>query len=295
VTNGFLFLAAFVGGALNAVAGGGSFIALPALLFAGAPAVAANATTTLALWPGSVASALAYRREVAVSRRWLVRLGGVSLVGGLLGGLLLVRTSDTSFLRLLPWLMLLAAATFTFGAPLTARLRHGDTEDLIESGLQAEAPLPVGTPHPAPGTSHLAAGTSHPVSGIGHSARRTPRPVPVVPWWVLPLQLVIATYGGYFGGGIGIMMLASLAIAGMTDIHHMNGVKSALAVAINGVALAEFVISGTVLWGPGAVMMAGGIIGGYAGASLARRLRGGSVRVFVIAVAWVMTAYFFIR
>src|SRR5688500_12119392 len=99
-------MAAFVGGALNAVAGGGSFIALPALLLAGVPAVAANATTTMALWPGSMASALAYRREVAKTWPWLVRLGGVSLVGGLLGGLLLVRTSDGSFLRLFPWLML---------------------------------------------------------------------------------------------------------------------------------------------------------------------------------------------
>jgi uncharacterized protein len=273
VTNAVLFLAAFVGGALNAVAGGGSFIALPALLFAGAPAVAANATTTLALWPGSMASAVAYRRELSVTRPWLVRLGGVSLVGGLLGGMLLVRTSDTSFLRLLPWLMLLAAATFTFGAPLVARLRRGDSLDLIESGLQAEAPFPLGPPHLAP---------------------RTPHSAPVVPWWVLPLQLVIATYGGYFGGGIGIMMLALLAIAGMADIHEMNGVKSALAVAINGVALAEFVVSGTVLWGPGVIMMLGGIAGGYVGASMARRLSGGSVRIFVIAVAWAMTAYFFI-
>jgi uncharacterized protein len=273
VTNAVLFLAALVGGALNAVAGGGSFIALPALLFAGAPAVAANATTTLALWPGSVASAVAYRRELSVTRPWLVRLGGVSLVGGLLGGMLLVRTSDTSFLRLLPWLMLLAAATFTFGAPLVARLRRGDSLDLIESGLQAEAPFPLGPPHLAP---------------------RTPHSALVVPWWVLPLQLVIATYGGYFGGGIGIMMLALLAIAGMADIHEMNGVKSALAVAINGVALAEFVVSGTVLWGPGVIMMLGGIAGGYVGASMARRLSGGSVRIFVIAVAWAMTAYFFI-
>jgi uncharacterized membrane protein YfcA len=272
VTNAVLFLAAFVGGALNAVAGGGSFIALPALLFAGAPAVAANATTTLALWPGSLASAVAYRRELSVTRPWLVRLGGVSLVGGFLGGMLLVRTSDISFLRLLPWLMFLAAATFTFGAPFVARLRRGDSPDLIESGLQAEAPFPLGPPHSVP---------------------RTPHSAPVVPWWVLPLQLVIATYGGYFGGGIGIMMLALLAIAGMADIHEMNGVKSALAVVINGVALAEFVLSGTVLWGPGVVMMVGGIAGGYVGASMARRLSGGSVRIFVIAVAWAMTAYFF--
>src|SRR5262249_51751106 len=111
----FLFIAAALGGALNSVAGGGSFITLPALIYGGIPAVAANATSTLALWPGSVASAVAYRREVTADRRWLATLGAVSIVGGLAGALLLVRTSDSSFLRLLPWLMLVAAATFTIG------------------------------------------------------------------------------------------------------------------------------------------------------------------------------------
>jgi uncharacterized membrane protein YfcA len=263
-----LFLAAFVGGALNAVAGGGSFIALPALLYAGVPPVAANATTTLALWPGSVASALAYRREVALTRRWLVRLGWVSLLGGLLGGMLLVRTSDTSFMRLLPWLMLLAAVTFTFGSPLTSRIRT------VRARFKRAVPASGAAP-----------------SADAPASRRSL----TVPWWALPVQLVIATYGGYFGGGIGIMMLASLAVAGMTDIHEMNGIKAVLAVAINGVALAEFILTGTIAWAPGAVMVAGGIAGGYAGASVARRLSGTAVRLFVNAVAWVMTIYFFIR
>src|SRR3954466_1922939 len=99
----FLFCAAMVGGALNAVAGGGSFIALPALLYAGIPPVTANATTTMALWPGSVSSAVAYREHLATSRDRLLVLTIASLVGGLLGAMLLVRTSDSSFMRLLPW------------------------------------------------------------------------------------------------------------------------------------------------------------------------------------------------
>ncbi len=121
----FLFVAAFVGGALNAVAGGGSFIGLPALMFAGVPAVSANATNTLALWPASLSSAWAYRREVAATRARIVTLGGVSLAGGLIGGLLLVRTTDAAFIRLLPWLLLLAAVTFSGGgvAPANARAR----------------------------------------------------------------------------------------------------------------------------------------------------------------------------
>jgi uncharacterized membrane protein YfcA len=106
---------------------------------------------------------------------------------------------------------------------------------------------------------------------------------------------VIAIYGGYFGGGIGIMMLASLAVAGMTDIHEMNGLKTVLAVAINGVAMAEFVVTGAIDWVPGVIMTAGGIAGGYAGAALARRIPGDWIRGLVIVIAWTMTIYFFVR
>jgi uncharacterized membrane protein YfcA len=239
----FLFAAAALGGALNSVAGGGSFIALPALLYAGVPAVSANATTTMALWPGSVSSAVAYRREITADRRWLLILSAVSLIGGLLGALLLVRTSDASFLRLLPWLMFVAAATFTFGGSRR----------------------------------------------VGAAA--VVRPI----WLIVLLQFAIAIYGGYFGGGMGIMMLATLALSGMTDIHEMNGLKSVLGSAINGIALAEFIFKGAVAWGPGLVMVVGGIAGGYVGASVARTIDRRQVRTFVIVTAWLMTAYFFIR
>jgi uncharacterized membrane protein YfcA len=113
--------------------------------------------------------------------------------------------------------------------------------------------------------------------------------------WTLLLQLVIAIYGGYFGGGMGIMMLAIFAISGMTDMHAMNGLKALLAVAINGVALIEFARSGTVVWAPALVMVVGGSIGGYVGASIARRMPGPQVRTFVVVVAWAMTIYFFLR
>jgi uncharacterized membrane protein YfcA len=248
----FLFLASATGGALNAVAGGGSFLTLPALIYAGVPPVAANATSTMALWPGSLSAAWAYRREAALVSRWLARLALVSLAGGLLGAMLLVRTSDSSFLRLLPWLMLVAAVTFTFGGAATQRLRRS-----------------------GPGTFGSLGGD------------------PTL--WTLLLQLVIATYGGYFGGGMGIMMLAVFAVTGMTDMHAMNGLKSLLAVAINGVALLEFVVAGSVAWTPGLVMVLGAVTGGYAGASLARRMDGRQVRTFVSVVAWLMTAYFFVR
>lgn len=269
-----LFLAAFLGGALNSVAGGGSFIALPALLLAGVPPVSANATTTFAMWPGSVASVVAYRREMTGAWARVLRLGVVSLAGGLIGGLLLVKTSDESFMRLLPWLMLLAATTFTFGSRVTAWARR-------------RRPAVAPTPGRAHGTDTARDASAGPAAAAASS--------PQVPLWTLPLQLLIATYGGYFGGGMGIMMLAAMAVAGMTDMHEMNGLKSLLAVAINGVALAAFIVDGAISWAPGLVMVAGGISGGYVGASMARRVSGPAVRVAVITVAWAMTGYFFLR
>ncbi|MSO45329.1 MAG: sulfite exporter TauE/SafE family protein [Acidobacteria bacterium] len=237
----FLFIAALLGGALNSVAGGGSFLTLPALMVSGVSPVAANATSTLAMWPGAIASAVAYRREMTAAGRWLAVLGGVSLSGGLIGAVLLLRTSDTTFLRLLPWLMLMAAATFTFGNRL-------------------------------PRATYARAGAV-----------------------VVLLQLAISIYGGYFGGGMGIMMLATMTLAGMTEIHGMNGLKSLLAVAINGVAIVAFAINGAIVWRPGLIMVAGSIAGGYAGASLARRIDQRWVRGFVILIGWTMTIYFFAR
>jgi hypothetical protein len=265
VTSVLLFLAAFVGGALNAVAGGGSFITLPTLLYSGVAPVSANATSTFAMWPASLASALAYRAEIGRSRTWMLRLGAISLVGGLLGGLLLVRTSDESFVRLLPWLMLVATTMFSFGSRITAWARRRKGSVAVPA---------VG--EPATG-----------VAGSIHNVH--------VPLWTLPLQLLIAIYGGYFGGGMGIMMLAAMAVAGMTDMHEMNGLKTVLAIAINGVALAAFIVSGSIAWAPGLVMVCGGVSGGYAGASLARRVAGPAVRRVVIVVAWTMTVYFFVR
>ena len=143
----FLFLAAFVGGALNAVAGGGSFIGLPALIFAGVPAVSANATNTLALWPASASSAWAYRREVSATRSWIVSLGGASLAGGIIGGFLLLRTSDAAFVRLLPWLLLVAAVTFSFGGVIQHLVGEATQHPLARwraaaraSTLQAQPP-----------------------------------------------------------------------------------------------------------------------------------------------------------
>jgi uncharacterized membrane protein YfcA len=245
LTFGFLFTAAAIGGAINSVAGGGSFVAFPALLFAGVPAVPANATNTIALWPGSLASAVAYRRELGDVRRQLLPLSAASLTGGLAGSILLLRTSDQTFVLLIPWLLLFATVLFSFGGVITRRLGQGASGASLRTAVAA--------------------------------------------------QLFIGIYGGYFGGGIGIMMLAVLSVLGMTDIHHMNALKAVLGTLVNGVAVVAFIIAGAVSWPPAVVMIVGGILGGYAGAAVARRVEPKVVRRLVLAVAWTMTAYFFVR
>jgi uncharacterized membrane protein YfcA len=242
-TGTFLFFAAAIGGAVNSVAGGGSFIAFPALLIAGVPAIPANATNAVALWPGSAASALAYRRELRDVRGELIPLGAAALVGGLAGSVLLLRTSERSFVLLIPWLLLFASVVFSLSGALRERAR------------KVQAPLSV----------------------------------------AVVAQLFISVYGGYFGGGMGIMMLAILSLLGMTDIHRMNAMKTVLATLVNGIAVVAFVVAGAVQWTPGIVMIAGGISGGYAGAAVARRVDAKYVRWLVLAIAWGMTAYFFAR
>jgi uncharacterized membrane protein YfcA len=243
-TLALLFVAAAAGGAINSVAGGGSFVAFPALLFAGVPAVPANATNTIALWPGTLASCFAYRTELAAVRRELVPLGIAGFVGGLGGALLLLHTSDHTFVLLIPWLLLFATALFTFGGAITRRLGGG-----------AKTSLAV----------------------------------------AVTVQLFTSVYGGYFGGGLGIITLALLAVIGMTNIHEMNALKAALGTLVNGIAVVAFVLAGEVQWGPGAVMIVGGIVGGYAGAAAARRVEPKQVRRLVLVVAWAMTIYFFAK
>ncbi len=245
-----LFCAAGLGGALNAVAGGGTFITLPCLIFTGVPPIFANTTSTMALWPGSVSSVAAYRKEIAGLRN-LGLLAVPSVLGGLAGAVLLLRTPEDTFVRMVPWLLLGATILFTYGSRLTRSLR---------------ARLTMGSPDGVRGVLLVGA-----------------------------LQIVIAIYGGYFGGGIGILMLASFVLMGMENIHEMNALKTILASCINGVAMLTFVWDGSVKWPQAAVMIVGGIVGGYAGAHYAQRIAPARVRTFVTVVASTMTVYFFIR
>lgn len=243
-----LFVAAALAGILNSVAGGGSFISFPALIFTGVPPIPANATSTVALWPGSVAALSAYRKRLPRSARILVILSLASLVGGVLGAVLLLHTPQATFMHLVSYLFGIATLLFAFGRRLTERVHQ-----LIKAG---------GSPSWAE------------VAGAAL------------------LQLVIAVYGGFFGGGIGILMLALLEMMHMEDIHAMNGVKSLLAAAINGAAVVTFILARAVVWRQATLMIVGAILGGYGGAHLAQRIPTSVVRGFVIGVGCFMTLYF---
>jgi uncharacterized protein len=245
----FLFFAAAVGGGINAVAGGGSFVAFPALLFTGVAPVAANATNTLALWIGTTASGGAYRKKLKISRRVMVPLMVTSVVGGIAGAVLLIKTPAQTFLHVLPWLMLAATLLFAFGKHLTGKMS----------------------------------------AGIGHDASAKAVTGASI------FELIVSVYGGYFGGGIGIMNLAMLAAMGMTDIHEMNALKVLLGAVINGVATVMFIALGAILWPQAVVMTVGATIGGYASAHYAQKLPQSWIRGLVIAVGISMTGYFFWR
>lgn len=243
----FLFLAGTLGGALNSVAGGGSFIAFPALLWTGVPPIPANATNTIALWTGAAASGGAYRKRLDVPRRVMIPLLTASLAGGLAGAILLLKTPAHTFMRVLPWMTLGATLLFAFGKRLA-----GGRRSLLE--------------HEATGAA-LAGATL--------------------------FQLGVAVYGGYFGGGMGIVMLAMLAALGMSDIHAMNALKSVMGFVINGVAVVTFVLAGAVYWKHGMIMIVGAIAGGYLGAHYAMKMPQIWIRTFVVLVGAGMTVYFF--
>ncbi len=254
-----LFLTALVAGAINSVAGGGTLLTFPALIWAlqydasaapGVYKVIANTTSTLAIVPGSLASAWAYRRELRQCSRWLAILLLPSLAGGTLGSLLLMRLPANYFATLVPWLILTAALLF-LAQPLFVKLmgiRHDDA--------------------PARSVILLALAT-----------------------W----QFFVAVYGGYFGAGMGIVMLGTLGLMGLNDIHQMNAVKSFLAVCINGMAVAVFIIEGKVNWPTGVTMAVAAMLGGYLGARVARRLNREMVRWMVVVIGFGLAAFFFYK
>jgi uncharacterized membrane protein YfcA len=235
--------AAFLAGAVNSVAGGGSLISFPALLWIGRDPVIANATNTLAMWPGSLAGAVGYRGQFSGSRQWLLMLAIPSVLGGLIGAWVLLVTPKQLFGTLAPYLIL-SATLLLAGQRWILKI------------------LPKR-------------------SGSENNKR----------WWAgaIAFQFLVAVYGGYFGAGIGILMLAALGLLGLTDIQKMNALKTILAMLINAVAAVYFVIAGVVNWRDALVMAAAAMVGGYAGAGLALKAGQRVVRATVIAIGLAMT------
>jgi uncharacterized membrane protein YfcA len=248
-----VFVAAFIGGMVNSVAGGGTLLTFPALVWIGVDPIQANVTSTVALWPGSLSAMYGFRRELGDSRRWMLLLAPVSVVGGLVGAFLLLRTPSRVFASIVPYLILFATILFAAQEPITRRLQ-------ANKGSETRR---------------------------GSGAR----------WWIWAMlfQFAVAVYGGYFGAGIGILMLAALGLLGLTDIHQMNGLKNFFAVCINLVAASYFVLRGSVDWPYAAVMIVGAIAGGYGGAGLARKLGRRFVRRAVVAIGLAMAASFLFR
>jgi len=243
---GFLltFLAAAIGGAINSIAGGGTLVTFPAIVWLGVAPISANATSTVALWPGSIGSIWAYRGELADAREWLIWFTLPSLAGGIVGAFLLLHTSASRFDEIVPFLVLGATLLFVLQRPIARRLSR-------KAADQPEAATP-------------------------------PRPS----WRFLAAQFAVAVYGGYFGAGIGILMLATLGAMGFANIHRMNGLKNWGGLCINAVAAITFAASGIVNWPVALAMAAGGLAGGYGGARLALRVGQKWVRRAVVVIGF---------
>ena len=242
-------LAGFCAGFMNVLAGGGSFLTLPALIAAGLSALGANASSTVALFPAQAVTSYMARGDLSAvnadaSTALDVRvLAAIALIGGFGGALLLLVTPPSVFTHIVPWLILFATGVFARGSKITEGAR----------GL--------------------------------HLGRRG----------IYAIQTVVSIYGGYFGGGIGILMLAALTLFGLRDLKAMNGLKIVLSMLMNVAAVATFVVAGLVQWLPTIVLGIGAVTGGIVGIATARRVSARFIRIFVIGIGLVLTVFFFWR
>lgn len=249
MTEFLLLVAGFLGGAVNSLAGGGSFIVFPALLFAGVPPVIANASNTYAALPGYVSGTAGYWKDVVRYKERLLVWSIVSLIFGYVGAELLLVVSDETFSRIVPWLMLFAILLFAFGAQLNTFIRAhaGEMRGAKAAGVVL----------------------------------------------LLAFLAAVCVYGGFFNAGLGILLLAFLATAGLTDIHAMNGLKLWISALIAIVAVARFALGGSIDWYHGSIALVGVTVGGYLAARFAHLIPSALIRAGVIVYGAGMTAYFF--
>ena len=245
ISNSLLMIAAaFAAGVINSIAGGGTLITFPVLIWLGLDPKVANATSTVALWPGLFGGLFGYRRELENSSTILLRLGITSVIGGAVGAWLLIWTPSPTFARLVPFLILFATILFMSQGSINRRLR-----------LQPIVPEPKAS------------------------------------WWLgaIVFQFFSAIYGGYFGAGNGILMLAAMGLLGLHDINRANGIKNFLGICINSIAVFSFAYKGLVVW-PDALIMAGAAtMGGYFGAKMAVRVGQITIRRAIVVIGFVIT------
>ena len=253
----WLCCASFLAGILNSVAGGGSFLSFPALLHMGVAPIEANATNTVALWPGQLTSIAAYRRDFGHYRELLPVLGAAAVLGGLGGATVLLRTRQGTFLHLVPWLLLVAATLFAVSAPLSRWLqRRTRSVDSVDEPARE------------------------------HTLSRMP---------LFFAVLAAALYIGFFGAGSGFLIMALLGVLGVESITQINALKVVATTLANGAAVVLFILQGRVLWQDCLLMMVTSAVGGYLGARSARRLNHAWVRSFVTGLGFAMAGYFFWR
>lgn len=238
-----MLCAAFTAGAINSIAGGGTLITFPVLIWLGLDPKVANGTSTVALWPGLFGGLFGYRRELANSSPILIRLGLTSIIGGAVGAWLLIWTPSPVFAYLVPFLILFATVLFMFQGVINKRLRLGSLEDK-----------------------------------------------PTRLWWTgaIVFQFFSSMYGGYFGAGNGILMLAAMGLLGLNELHRANGIKNFLGICINSIAVVSFGLAGLVVWQDALVMACGALAGGYFGASMAMRIGQVWVRRGVVVIGLVI-------
>lgn len=240
-----LILAAFGAGVLNTIAGGGTFLTFPALVFVGVPPIVANATSAIAVFPGYAAGAYGFRAELSsFARPRLLRLVAITLAGGVTGSALLLVSSNTAFSMIVPFLLFGATLTFLFGDQIRAY-----------AATKSRSVTPEGA--------------------VGLFA--------------------VSVYGGYFNGGLGIVLLALFALWAMTDVHRMNGLKNGLSFALSSISVVIFAAAGLVEWPYAIAMMIAATLGGYLGAPLARALPRPAIRALIATIGFSMSAVFFWR
>lgn len=242
-----LFGVAFIAGLVNSIAGGGTFLTFPVLLFSGVPAVIANATSTVALWPGTVTAAYNYRKNLT-SEPYIKKILFVVVVGAAIGSLLLLFTPEQNLKVAIPYLLLFASFIFTFGKKIVERIKKDSPDN--------------------------------------HNRMNTKR---------YSYVFAASIYGGYFGAGMGIMILALFELMSFGNIVRMNALKSLIAAIVNAVAVFIFIFAGIVNYKIAGVMMVGSILGGYLGANFVQKSSTKTVRKIIMCIAWGITAYAFYK